>query len=464
MLEAVNSRPLKNHVAGRIIAALAVMLALATALLGLLSWHPDQVLALADGDGLTIYYVAPGGDCGGYSPCYASIQAAVDAVDDPNDEVEVAAGIYSGVSTRAGNIQVLYINKMLTLSGGYTPTDWNASNPNTNPTILDAQQKGRVLYIAGDAAPVVSGLHLTGGQIDTRGGGVYIETSPATLRDSRIFSNTAGSGGGLHLSDSSATLESNFIYSNTAQSGAGLHLISSPATIRKNRIVSNIAESYGGGLVLVFSEAKIEGNVVSDNSATNGSGLDLMYGSDALLINNVIADNPAGQYGSQLSICNAYPRLIHNTIARTPGTGTALHLCGGTGRGVTLTNTIIVSNTVGLSVEDGGLAHLEGVLWFGNEQDTEGAGTINVAHAVYGDPSFENPVAGDYHINLASAAIDQAVDAGVATDIDGDTRPNGQGYDLGADEYVSVPTLTPTPTNTPESPRALYLPLLVARQ
>ena len=59
-------------------------------------------------------------------------------------------------------------------------------------------------------------------------------------------------------------------------------------------------------------------------------------------------------------------------------------------------------------------------------------GTVNV----YGDPAFRDPGRGDYHLTPASAAIDQGVDAGVTTDIDGNSRPQGAGYDIGAYEYV----------------------------
>ena len=58
-----------------------------------------------------------------------------------------------------------------------------------------------------------------------------------------------------------------------------------------------------------------------------------------------------------------------------------------------------------------------------------------------GDPLFKNddaidPLAADYfHIQSASAAVDAAdPGSGMDTDIDGDTRPAGDGPDIGADE------------------------------
>jgi hypothetical protein len=50
---------------------------------------------------------------------------------------------------------------------------------------------------------------------------------------------------------------------------------------------------------------------------------------------------------------------------------------------------------------------------------------------VDGDPAF---AADGYHILPGSAAIDAGVNVSVTTDIDGDPRPNGPGYDIGADE------------------------------
>jgi hypothetical protein len=47
------------------------------------------------------------------------------------------------------------------------------------------------------------------------------------------------------------------------------------------------------------------------------------------------------------------------------------------------------------------------------------------------------PAGGNYHIGPTSAARDAGVAAGIHTDIDGDPRPFGAGYDIGADESLT---------------------------
>ena len=132
--------------------------------------------------GSTIY-VAPGGDCGGQTPCFDNVQAAVDAADSPDDVVKVAAGTYTGVQGRpapAGYYgssvitQVVYISKTVTIRGGYVITDWIRFDPEANPSTLDAQDDGRVLFITGDISPTVEGLRITDGRAggENNGGGV----------------------------------------------------------------------------------------------------------------------------------------------------------------------------------------------------------------------------------------------------------------------------------------------------
>ena len=130
----------------------------------------------------TVRYVAPAGLCGAVAPCYAHPQAAIDAAS-AGDEIRVAAGVYAGVSSRGGTMQAAYVDKSITLRGGYRLADWTL-DPANNPTTLDAQSQGRVLTISGDIAPVIEGFRLTRGAA-ANGGGVYIQTAAATLRRQR---------------------------------------------------------------------------------------------------------------------------------------------------------------------------------------------------------------------------------------------------------------------------------------
>ena len=68
--------------------------------------------------------VAPSGWCG-YSPCqsafgrcHTTIQAAVDAAS-PGDEIRVEQGHYNDVHVRDNAVQVVQVDKDLTIRGGY---------------------------------------------------------------------------------------------------------------------------------------------------------------------------------------------------------------------------------------------------------------------------------------------------------------------------------------------------------
>ena len=79
---------------GRIALALTVAVGLALGLWGLLGSPANTALADAG-----ILHVAPGGDCGGATPCYATVQAAVDAAVE-GDTIKIAAGTYADVQSR----------------------------------------------------------------------------------------------------------------------------------------------------------------------------------------------------------------------------------------------------------------------------------------------------------------------------------------------------------------------------
>ena len=267
---------------------------------------------------------------------------------------------------------------------------------------------------------------------------------------------------GIQTYKSNPTLTNNDIYSNTAtDSGGGANINEQDnihhVALTGNRIYSNTAQ-FGGGVIVGNCAVTMTGNLVYANSAVQGGGL-WFASSYAMLVNNFVVGNQTttGNGSAAVTISGSDVRALHTTIARNSGSRAGvlvIDFYGETGTAV-MTNTILVSHTVGIVADFGHAAALEGTLWgdggWANGTDWSGLGTITTGTVnIWGAPVFLNPEAGDYHISAASAAVDEGVDAGETSDFDGDLRPApvGTSPDIGADEV---------------NQHFIYLPL-VARQ
>jgi hypothetical protein len=482
------------------------------------------------------------GGCGDpLTPC-RTIQYAVDQAE-AGDELRIAGGVYTGVNTYAGMGQVVYISKTLSLRGSYTLTDWITPDYTIHPTILDAQDQGRVISIVGPITTTLEGLRLTrgnnyptydnsdgggvyaiGANVSIRGcevisnitpvfgGGIYLRNGFLSIENSAIGQNFADSGGGIYASEGEVNLKSNHIFSNTGiyggGGGGGMYVTIGNITATANTIEGNYTEGEGGGLYVETNKAVLDKNTICNNYAFYGGGGLRIRNLLSILSNNLICDNSSALSGGGLSMEWGKAEIVANQVidnfSDDPGAGlhlsdiegrlnnnvlvgnhtdswasgilvydsqlywsqnTIAHNLGGDGVGIyvladhinpstlVLTNTILVSQTVGLQVTEYGKVTLEGTLWGGgdwaNGMDWTGDGQIVTGTVnLWGDPKFLNPVTEDYHITSSSAAIDAGVDSGVLTDVDGEARPAGGGFDLGADEYW-VPR------------QAIYLPVIV---
>jgi uncharacterized repeat protein (TIGR01451 family) len=540
------------------------------------------------------------GDCtDSRLPC-RTVQYAVDQASE-GSVIKVASGTYTGVTARPRNdlsttgivTQVVHITKSIAIQGGYTTTDGFAgpADPVANPTTLDAQGQGRVIYIGQASSVTIAGLHITGGDATglaggqyhrDAGGGVYVVSGTATLRDnavfgnvaqdgggvgaveasvtisgsqvfsnaangrgggvyvingsetgdegtdvfsitvsltnSRVFGNTAGdSGGGVCVDNDSepyedgtvmALLSGNRVFDNTAEQGAGggLSLFDSTAILTANIVTTNTARTAGGGLDVsrwifdghdsapprlsgnIFRAnragwvggglylgghqyAKLSSNVIVSNSAEYGGGLFVRFGGGTFT-NTVVTDNQADSAGSGLCFVGSWSHLLHTTVARNhggDGSGVCLTWYSSGSilipNRITLTNTIVASQTVGITMTGygrqphGPAAILDGVLWFSNGTNAVSTDPttvtqvsfITVTRAYTGDPAFATD---GYHLKANSAAIDRGTCVGVATDVDGELRPSRWGCDLGADEFPAALRVTKRASPDPVSPGA----------
>jgi parallel beta-helix repeat protein len=303
------------------------------------------------------------------------------------------------------------------------------------------------------------GATLTGNEVYSNtttqnGGGFFIQNSDAILAGNRIYSNTADQhGGGAYLilsSSDDAVVTGNEIYSNAAsQNGGGICLFGgNSASLRGNTISNNTAAADGGGVCLSISSASLSGNVIRGNTSQNGvgSGMAMFHGAP-IFTNTVIADN-VGQSSllrAAIYIRGSSPHFTHLTLARHVYDGLYVADYVGQPSTVFMTNTIIYSHTFGVVVyNSGNRACLQTTLFHSTTTPFNGVsgGVILESDSLTGDPAF---LADGYHLGPGSAAIDQALDAGVATDLDGDPRPIGPLADLGADE----------------APRWVFLPLVL---
>ena len=553
---------------------LALGLGLTLASLWLLSGGASQVTLAQSGTGV-IRVATTGSDtsgCGGQAAPCRTVQYAVDQAQ-ADDEIQVAAGTYTGVQTIGGARQLVYINKTVTIRGGYTAPDFaDPPNPEDNPTILDAESQGRVIYVKQYISSTIEGLWITGGNATHAiqspwggggiygydatlviannvishnvastgtsswgyGGGMYIRGS-AVISGNRVISNVAstsysGGGGGIYISHAGGVqIINNVVLSNTGSItggqgyGGGIYLTHSDgAIVDGNRIEHNVAQqkqgfsgSYGGGIVCLFSDDAlfshntvrhniasmvesggfggaiyigesdrlhiqsnafegnwasaigeggggaliandahdllINGNQVLSNWAGRGGGFYISSDSTFTMTNNIVAGNNSWYGGGGLAInTSAGERvtgtILHNTFAANNlgyGEGrSAIHTYG-PDVSLVLTNNLIYSHTYGVIVVPTSTVRLYNTLFYANDTDTSGSGEIHNTDPITGqDPLLD----ASYRLGAGSPAIDAGVDAGVSTDIDGDPRPLGDGYDIGADEFAW---------------RHIYLPLVV---
>jgi uncharacterized repeat protein (TIGR01451 family) len=313
-----------------------------------------------------ILYVASGENCGTATPCHSTVQDAVDAAV-AGDEIRVAAGLYPIAGSAD---QVVYVDKDLTIRGGYTTDSWDTPDPETNATELTAMGQGRVMVISGTLEVTVEGLRLTFGDTEglgdgmpggESGGGVYVFSATAILRHNWLLNNSApggfgGGGGGLYAHESVLTFKDNVVQDNYGSWGGGLLLYDTEATVQDSHIEGNEAGgtgSAGGGIAIIGnSNVSLYGNTLVNNDVTFSSGSQgggaYVENSHVIFVDNTIAGNYTRREAAGVGIgSGAVVLLTGNQILDNDGSGYGGGLCigwPGAADAVTLTHNTISGN------------------------------------------------------------------------------------------------------------------------
>ncbi len=467
-----------------------------------------------------LYVSATSANCAGQSPCYATIQAAVDAALN-GDEIRISAGTYSGSQIRTGADtynykQVVFIDRTLALRGGYHPATWAGPDPVANPTLIDAGDDGRPVTVLGSGTQdvVLEGLVLQNGDYTGLGNGAGISN--------QVCPNTEGDcGGGLFVRSARISLKDSIVRDNIGTrtrtshgGGAFFWDILPDSRIENVRFTGNSLQGiqgYGAGISVFYgaSNLVIERSTFSRNQTNGtGGGLFLYQNKGPVQVEDcVILDNTAEEYAGGIYIGVTYEgiayqleRLVINDN-HTVNDGAAIQVekWGGNPSSIKMNNLILAGNTLTSTSNNAGVIELVGGtgarldvelkhLTFANHpgkaalhlleydeqtlnieltnilvdtayyaiaaDETKGTVSIHDDHTlvhnvttpyytISGAPEFQttHPLSGDpkltpnFHLGSGSAAIDAGVNAGVSEDIDGDPRPMGGSFDIGADEF-----------------------------
>jgi hypothetical protein len=323
---------------------------------------------------------------------------------------ETGAGgtVYVG---RGSYAESVFIEGSLNLLGGYHEAGWSRDIA-ANETILDAQGLATTVSIAEDGAQaLVEGFTITGGEaglFDVGGGILVFDNAAATIRHNIITGNHAQNGGGgvaIWGDDyRESIVEANIIYGNVSE---GIAL--PPDTLNPGGPAQG--PEPGGGLFIV---------------------------SPAQVVNNIIYGNSAGAGGDGLAIlASGKIQVLHNTLAANGASGGQGLLIYGSNPEVEIYNNLFVGHSVGISATLPSEVKWDTNGFFANGVDYA-PGLSAGPRDVRGDPLFLDSAASDYHIGAASIMAGRGSQAGVAEDIDGDSRPMPPASlpDIGADEVA----------------------------
>ncbi len=316
-----------------------------------------------------------------------------------------------------------------------------------------------------------SNISLTGNSAGLNGGGMYAHarlqgTTSVNFADVNIANNSASNGGGIFFHGRGGTVNgtlANCSVSNNSSTaaGAGLmgysELLNGAVNLDLDGIVCSGNGAVSGGAMALYVLKNAVLNCTADNcrmtdnnGSQRGGGMILINTGGSLnteLKNALITGNSsnygAGVYYSATAPINQNVRLLHATLNGNSAalSGHHAHLIGAAAalaNNCIFWNAAATGSNLNFTIKNTGSMTFNTCLMDVLDQTgiANGTGTAVCNNVLYNtDPLFANAPS-NLMLLGGSPAIDAGPAAGVATDLVGNARPQGAGYDLGAYEWM----------------------------
>ena len=402
-------------------------------------------------------FVSPTGDDANpgtmAQPCQ-TIEAALDLAQPAGKTVFVAAGEYQEDLWSA-----------VSLCGGYEAVTW-ARDITLNVTTIDAETDTTLIF-SGDNPVVLEGFTINAGLGTSASVGVAIYNT-ATLAHNTIDggAGSKNSFGVLHYSDGELTLIGNVIHGgsgslssngvanyhdatltgNLIDGGSGgqscaVYNYFNPIALANNTLVGGTGSGTSLGVLSWRAHAILAGNIVDGGSGEQSLAVG-NYQGVMIAVNNTIHGGSGAYLNTGVSNEEGHTTLVNNIVLA--GSSSAYYSAISVSGENILVNNDLRANSAGCLLRcgyDECLNDLDEINACGWIDCTEAADNISVV------PVFADPIAGDVHLQDISLCIDAGIDpipaylgaeyeVLVAFDFDGQPRPYGAGWDIGADEWV----------------------------
>jgi hypothetical protein len=381
--------------------------------------------------------------------------AKLDGFTITNGNTTVGGGMYNENSSPTVTNCTFSANTATVNGGGMynynsSPTLSNCTFSGNSASFIGVSEGGG-MFNYNNSSPEVTNCNFTGNTSGYNGGGMSNVLSSPMVTNCNFTGNSAnGLGGGMYNSSSSSTVINCTFSENTtstsAGSGAGMsNANSSSPTVSKCSFFNNHSGIFGGGMSNYSNSSPIVTSCIfSGNWAQDNGGGMYNENSSPTVTNCIFSRNSAPIWGGGMYNHNSSPTVSNCTFSKNAGGDAAI--VNVLNSSVTVTNCILWGDESLVEIENFDTSSCSvtysDIDWWSGTYP--GTGNIN-AEPMFVDPDGPDNISGneddDYHLSAGSLCIDAGTSSGAPnTDLEGNPRPQGAGYDMGAYEFQLAKT------------------------